>query len=140
LLNLIFKTSKAIPIAGAKENPELLKQAYERVEESLNDGEIIGIFPEGGLSPDGELKPFKKGVEKILQNNPVPVVPMALCNLWGSIFSRRDPLHKRYPKRLWRRVHLLVGEPIPAHEASAERIQAEVDALQKRWLAQQGQP
>ncbi|MCG8465476.1 MAG: 1-acyl-sn-glycerol-3-phosphate acyltransferase [Xanthomonadales bacterium] len=140
LLNLIFKTSKAIPIAGAKENPELLKQAYERVEESLNDGEIIGIFPEGGLSPDGELKPFKKGIEKILQNNPVPVVPMALCNLWGSIFSRRDPLHKRYPKRLWRRVHLLVGEPIPAHEASAERIQAEVDALQKRWLAQQGQP
>jgi 1-acyl-sn-glycerol-3-phosphate acyltransferase len=89
----------------------------------------VGIFPEGGITRDGEIQPFRPGIEKILARRPVPVVPMALCFLWGSLFSRRDPLHKRRPTKLWKPVELRIGEPIPPDQATADRVEAEVRAL-----------
>ena len=50
----------------------------------LANGDLLGIFPEGGITRDGELQPFKGGIMKILERRPVPVVPVALQNLWGS--------------------------------------------------------
>ena len=52
------------------------------------NGEIVGIFPEGRLTRSGELNPFRPGIERIVAETPVPVVPMALHGLWGSFFSR----------------------------------------------------
>ena len=75
--------------AGARGRRRLQK-AFDRIDAELADGEIVCIFPEGKLTKDGELNEFKKGVEKILERRPVPVVPMALRGLWGSFFSRRD--------------------------------------------------
>lgn len=136
LLRFIFKTGKAIPIASARENKALLDAAYREVDTALADGEILGLFPEGGLSPDGELQEFKKGIESIVEKRPVTVVPVAICNLWGSIFSRKDPLFKRYPKRLWRPVELIIGDPIPADEVSAERLFVAVKELQSEYSLQ----
>ena len=53
-------------------------------------GELVGIFPEGALTRDGGIAPFKSGVERILARRPVPVVPMALRGMWTSMGSRRD--------------------------------------------------
>jgi 1-acyl-sn-glycerol-3-phosphate acyltransferase len=53
----------------------------------LEEGEVVGIFPEGRLSQDGEIGPFKTGIERIIQRTPAPVVPMALRGLWGSFFQ-----------------------------------------------------
>jgi 1-acyl-sn-glycerol-3-phosphate acyltransferase len=89
LLSFVFRTAGAIPIAPARENPEVLTQAYDRVARYLEAGEVVGIFPEGRLTEDGEICPFKTGIERIVQRTPVPVVPMALRGLWGSFFSRR---------------------------------------------------
>ncbi|HSX61919.1 MAG TPA: MFS transporter [Tahibacter sp.] len=131
LLSFIFRTAKAIPIAGYKENPELLAKAFEEVDKELAEGNLVCIFPEGGLTKDGEIAEFKSGVEKILERRPVPVVPLALRGLWGSIFSRRDSAlgRSRLPRRFWSRIGLAAGTPVPAAEASAEALEAQVRIL-----------
>jgi len=89
LLGWFFRLAKAIPIAPQHEDPVVYEQAFARAREVLADGELLCIFPEGALTRDGELGEFKGGVMKLLEGNPVPVVPLALQNLWGSTFSRR---------------------------------------------------
>jgi hypothetical protein len=129
VLNFIFRTGKAIPIAARSENPEILESAYRRIHNVLDSGDVLGIFPEGGITCDGEIHKFKAGIDKIIAERPVPVVPVALCHLWGSLFSRRDPLLKRRPYKLWSRIELRIGAPIPPQEVTAERLQWEVTRL-----------
>jgi len=122
--------AKIIPIAPAKENPELLAKAFERIAEELKAGNLVGIFPEGKITADGKMNPFRPGVEKILAETPVPVVPMALRNLWGSMFSRYGgrAILKR-PRRFWARIDLDIGKPIPARDAHVARLTEEVTKL-----------
>ena len=129
VLKFIFKTGKAIPIAGREEAPEILDRAYERILEELNEGNVLGIFPEGAITSDGEITPFRKGIEKVVSQQPVPVVPVALCNLWGSLFSRRDPLLKRRPYKFRARIELRIGRPILPENLTAERLEADVREL-----------
>lgn len=129
VLNFIFRTGKAIPIAGRKEDPQILETAYQRMDGVLETGDVLGIFPEGGITADGEVQEFKTGIDKVIAQQPVPVVPMALCNLWGSMFSRRDPVLKRRPYKLWSRIELRIGTPIPPQEVTAQRLQKEVQRL-----------
>jgi len=126
LLRFVFKTGKAIPVAGRSESPEILEAAFRRIHEVLAGGDVLGIFPEGRITEDGEIQPFRAGVEKVVSEQPVPVVPVALCNLWGSLFSRRDPLHKRRPYKLWARIEMRIGAPIPPVEVTAVRLEAEI--------------
>ncbi len=129
VLNFIFRTGKAIPIAGRSEDPSILENAYRRMHEVLKEGNVLGIFPEGKITHDGELNEFKRGIEKVIAEQPVPVVPIALCNLWGSLFSRRDPLPKRRPYKFWALIELRIGQPVPPEEVTAERLQLEVRKL-----------
>jgi 1-acyl-sn-glycerol-3-phosphate acyltransferase len=129
ILKFIFKTGKAIPIAAQHEDAEILEQAYRQMHDVLDDDQVLGIFPEGKITADGEIQPFKKGVEKIVGEKPVMVLPMALCNLWGSLFSRRDPLYKRRPYKFRALIELRIGKPIPADELTAERLEREVREL-----------
>jgi len=129
VLNFIFRTGKAIPIASRTEHPEILDQAYRRIHGVLDSGDVLGIFPEGGITKDGDIQPFKAGIDKIISEKPVAVVPVALCNLWGSLFSRRDPLLKRRPYKLWAKIELRIGTPIPPQEVTAARLQQEVQRL-----------
>ncbi len=88
------------------------------------------VFSRKALSrQSGEINTFKKGIEKIVGEQPVAVVPMALCNLWGSLFSRRDPLHKRRPYKFRALIELRIGQPIPPEELTAERLENEVRQL-----------
>ena len=129
VLHFIFRTGKAIPIAGRAEDPEILENAYRRMHGVLEAEDILGIFPEGGITRDGEIQPFKRGIDKVIAEQPVPVVPVALCNLWGSLFSRRDSLLKRRPYKLWSLIELRIGTPIAPEEVSAERLQREIEKL-----------
>lgn len=134
LLNFVFRTAGAIPIAPARENPEILKQAYDRVARYLEAGEVVGIFPEGRLTEDGEIGPFKSGIEQIVQRTPVPVVPMALRGLWGSFFSRRyGKAMAHFPRRFWSRIELVAGEPVPPERATSALLRERVVALRGDW-------
>ena len=131
LLSFVFRTAKAIPIAGHKEDPAVLQQAYDAIDEALADGEVVCIFPEGGLTADGEIATFRPGVEKILARRPVPVVPMALRGLWGSVWSRRDTMLRRarLPRRFRARVELVVDTPAAPQQVSAVTLEARVREL-----------
>ncbi len=129
VLQFIFKTGRAIPIASYKESPEILDAAYRRIHEVIDEGDVLGIFPEGAITDSGDIKTFKKGIEKIIAERPVEVVPMALCNLWGSLFSRRDPLYKRRPYKFRALIELRIGKAIPPGELTAGRLESEVRQL-----------
>jgi 1-acyl-sn-glycerol-3-phosphate acyltransferase len=131
LLSFLFRHAKAIPIAGAKEDPVVMQAAFEEIDRALENGELVGIFPEGQITRDGEINPFRGGVEKILERRPVPVVPMALRGMWGSLFSRRDSAlgRMRLPRRFLSRVELVADPPVAPADASAARLEAQVRAL-----------
>jgi len=130
VLHFLFRTAGTIPIAPARDNPELLEAAFERIAAYLDKGEVVCIFPEGRLTRDGEIAPFRRGVERILERNPVPVVPMALRGLWDSVFSRQPGSRlARLPRRIWPRVELLLNPPLPASTATLSVLQDQVVAL-----------
>ncbi|QWT19314.1 MFS transporter [Bacillus sp. NP157] len=131
VLNFIFRTAKAIPIAGRNEDPALMERAFELIDEALAEGEVVCIFPEGGLTKDGAIDTFRPGVERILERRPVPVVPLALRGMWGSIFSRRDGALRRarLPRRFWSRIELVGGAPLPVGTATAAVLEARVNEL-----------
>jgi 1-acyl-sn-glycerol-3-phosphate acyltransferase len=133
-LNFVFRTAGAIPIAPARENPAILDQAYDRVARYLEEGEVVGIFPEGQLTKDGEIGSFKGGIERIIQRTPAPVVPLALRGMWGSFFSRRyGKAMSHFPRRFWSRIELVAGEPVPAQQATSALLRERVVALRGDW-------
>ncbi|MGO1070151.1 MFS transporter [Lysobacter sp. CA199] len=131
VMSWIFRTAKAIPIAGAKEDPEVMRRAFEEIEAALADGQLVGIFPEGALTKDGEIAPFKSGIERVLEKNPVPVIPMALRGMWTSMWSKRDSRMRRMrvPRRFRAEVEVIAEAPVDGHEASAESLEARVRGL-----------
>jgi len=123
----VLNDAKVIPIAGAKEDPQLLEAAFTRIAEELSQGELVCIFPEGKLTLDGEIAPFRRGIERILGANPVPVVPMHLGGLWQSFFSRYA---RRRPFRALRsRVRLTIGAALSPEHATASVLEARVREL-----------
>lgn len=131
VMRWIFRTAKAIPIAGAREDPALMQAAFDEVDKALAEGELVCIFPEGALTRDGEMAAFKSGVEKILERRPVPVVPMALRGMWDSMWSRRDTRlgRMRVPRRFRAHIEVAAGPPVDGASTDAEQLEAQVRAL-----------
>ena len=139
VLGWLFRLAKAIPIAPQKEDPQAYEAAFERAAEVLRAGDLLAIFPEGGITKDGTLQPFKGGIVKILDRAradglDVPVVPMALTNLWGSYFSRIEQgtaMVRPFRRGFLNRVGLNVGAPMSAAEVTPELLFTRVDGLLK---------
>lgn len=130
LLNIFFRTAKAIPIAAAHEDEQLMNDAFATIDAELADGNLVCIFPEGGITGDGEVQQFRPGIEKIIERRAVPVIPVALGRLWGSWFSRnqRGGIRK-IPGRLFAKVPVTIGAAIPASEVSAAKLELLVRSL-----------
>ena len=129
-LKFIFKNAKAIPIASAREDRALMDAAFEKVDAELAAGNVVCIFPEGGITRDGEIQRFRPGIEEIIRRRAVPVVPAALGRLWGSWFSRRQGGGiRKIPGRLFARVPISFGEPVPPSEVTAEKLELLVRTL-----------
>lgn len=134
ILSFIFRTAKAIPIAPAKEDAALLEKAYADIAQALAEGEVVCIFPEGRITDTGEMYPFKNGIMRIIETTPVPVIPIALRGMWGSISSRKDgAAFSKLPRRLRSPVEVNVGVPIMPSHVSPEVLQAEVEKLRGDW-------
>lgn len=141
VLGWLFKLAKAIPIASHREDPATYEAAFARAAQVLREGDLLAIFPEGGITFDGQLQPFKGGVMKILdrakaEGLDVPLIPMALTNLWGSYFSRIEvrkgknvAMVKPLRRGIFNRVGLEVGEPVTAQEATPGVLQQHVQGL-----------
>ena len=108
----------------------MLAQALDRIAEDLEAGELVCVFPEGQITRSGDINEFKRGIERIIERTPVPVVPMALQNLWGSFFSRYSgTAFLTWPRKFWSRIGLIAGEAIPAETISAAYLQEKVSEL-----------
>jgi 1-acyl-sn-glycerol-3-phosphate acyltransferase len=131
VLNFIFRTSRTIPIASAREDPALLERAYDEIARALEHGDLVGIFPEGRITDTGEMYPFRPGIKRIVERTPVPVVPMALRGLWGSFFSRRGgaAMTQLSHLRIFSKIGLAVGPIVPPQLAKPEALQAQVQGL-----------
>ena len=137
VLGWLFRLAKAIPIAPYKEDAATYEAAFERAAQVLREGDLLAIFPEGGITHDGRLQQFKGGIVKILERAhaegvEVPVIPMALTNLWGSVFSRIERGGAMVPpfrRGLFNRVGLNVGAPVAPAEAQPELLHARVAGL-----------
>ena len=130
LLNFFFRQAGAIPIASAREDATMMEEAFDRVDAELEAGNIVCIFPEGGITCDGEVQRFRPGIERVIAQRPVPVVPVALGRLWGSWFSRdRRGVLQRFPGRLFARVPVTIGAPVPPGDVTAARLELLVRTL-----------
>lgn len=129
-LGWFFRAVKAIPIAPEGVNKETYDRAFDSISEALNNEELVCIFPEGKLTRHGEMNPFRTGIEKIIHRDPVPVYPLALQGLWGSVFSHKGgPAFTRPPKRFWSRVTIKGAPAVPPEQVSAEHLQTIVYQL-----------
>jgi 1-acyl-sn-glycerol-3-phosphate acyltransferase len=135
VLNFVFRTGRAIPIASARDNPELLEKAYDEIARALEQGDVVCIFPEGRITDTGELYPFRSGIKRIIDRTPVPVVPLALRGLWGNFFSRKDGPAMSRPSRIrpFYRIGLVAGRPVPPQQVTPESLQEQVLALRGEW-------
>jgi 1-acyl-sn-glycerol-3-phosphate acyltransferase len=137
VLGWLFRLAKAIPIAPKDEDPAAYEAAFTAAAQVLKEGDLLGIFPEGGITKDGMLQAFKGGIVKILDHAQAdglapPVVPMALCNLWGSYFSRVEQggaMVRPFRRGLFSAVGLNVGMPIAAAAVQPDTLRAEVARL-----------
>ncbi|MFC4622569.1 MFS transporter [Comamonas nitrativorans] len=137
VLGWIFRLAKCIPIAPHHEDPQAYERAFDAAQQVLAEGDLLGIFPEGGLTRDGQLQPFKGGIAKILRRAEkeglqVPTVPMALTGLWGSFFSRIErggAMVRPFRRGMFNRVGLNIGMPLAAASVTPAVLQAQVQQL-----------
>ncbi len=137
VLGWLFRLGKAIPIAPRAEDPAAYEAAFDAAAKVLKEGDMLAIFPEGGLTRDGSVHGFKGGIMKILERTSqqgvaVQVVPMALINLWGSFFSRVEQgsaMVRPFRRGWFTRVGLNVGAPVPLADVTPEGLQMRVKEL-----------
>ena len=139
VLGWLFRLGKAIPIAPRSVDPQAYEAAFDAAAQVIKSGDLLCIFPEGGITRDGTLQEFKGGIMKVLertklQGTAVSVVPMALTNLWGSFFSRVEQggaMVRPFRRGIFSRVGLRVGVPMPGHSVQPELLRERVNQLLK---------
>ncbi|UJW80781.1 MFS transporter [Hydrogenophaga sp. SL48] len=142
VLGWLFRLAKAIPVAPQKEDPAAYEAAFLESAKVLREGDLLGIFPEGGITRDGTLQPFKGGIMKILETaradgvQDVRVIPMALTDLWGSYFSRIElsggqptAMVKPFRRGLFNRVGLNVGAAVKVEVVTPDALRERVAQL-----------
>lgn len=133
-LHPLAKLLGAIPIT-ASEGPRALLRSLKTAGKALDEGEIVCIFPEGRITRTGALNPFRRGLQRIVRGRDVPIIPVHLANLWGSLFSYaggrfvfKAPKHLRYPTGVW------FGKPLPADSSIVTVRQQVQDLGAEAWI------
>jgi acyl-[acyl-carrier-protein]-phospholipid O-acyltransferase/long-chain-fatty-acid--[acyl-carrier-protein] ligase len=100
-------------VAGG--NRQAVRQALEQARQALQQGHVVCIFAEGAITRTGNLLPFKRGFERIIDGLDVPLIPVHLDRVWGSLFSFKDGRSVwKWPSRLPYPVTVSFGAPLPA--------------------------
>src|SRR4029077_9660158 len=136
LIKPFAKILKIIPIAS-DQGPREMIHSLREASEALRNGEVVCIFPEGEITPIGQMLPFRRGFERIVKGIDVPIVPVNIDGIWGSIFSFSGGRFLwKWPRRIPYPVRLTFGQPLPATSTATEVRQAVqelgVDAFQRR--------
>jgi acyl-[acyl-carrier-protein]-phospholipid O-acyltransferase/long-chain-fatty-acid--[acyl-carrier-protein] ligase len=124
LIKPFAKTLGVIPISGQQRPREMIHSLREATR-ALQEGELVCIFPEGQMTRIGQMMPFRRGMERILKGVDVPVVPMNIDGIWGSIFSfAGGKFFWKRPRKIPYPVRVTFGKALPATVTAAEARQA----------------
>jgi 1-acyl-sn-glycerol-3-phosphate acyltransferase len=136
VVNYLFRAAKAIPIASSKTHPDVYAKAFADIDAALANGELVLIFPEGEITRDGTISEFRTGYLKILEARQVPLIPVGLEGLWGSVFSKMKGARnlKALFRELWLPVSVSIGEPLTGTPPSTEALRGRVQALSEPAL------
>lgn len=134
-LSWIFRAARAIPIASSTEDARMMEKALAEIAQALDEGELVCIFPEGRLTDTGEMSRFRGGIRKIIERSPVPVIPMALRGLWGSMLTRSpgNPFARSFRRGPFSSLSLVVGWPLAPTEVTPESLHEQVRILRGEW-------
>ena len=120
----IFKAMGCIPVSSS-DGPKELVRSFQRAREYMLSGQAVCIFAEGGISRHGQMQKFKKGFERMVDGVQVPIVPVHLDSVWGSIFSfSGGKAFFKWPKSIPYRVTVTFGKPLPPTATAFEVRQA----------------
>lgn len=134
LINGFCRVAGAIPINNARNTPSAMRRTFKQIKKALDAGEVVMIFPEGQLTRNGEIGSFQRGIERIIQETPVPVIPAALSGLWGGWGTHGGhPPFSGWPKKIHARVRMMFGEPVPPELVTRELLYQRVCQL-KQYL------
>jgi acyl-[acyl-carrier-protein]-phospholipid O-acyltransferase/long-chain-fatty-acid--[acyl-carrier-protein] ligase len=129
------KMMKAIPISS-EQRPRDMIRSLRTATEALRNDEIVCIFAEGQITRTGQLLPFRRGLERIMKGVEVPIIPVNLDGVWGSIFSfERGRFLWKVPRRIPYPVTVSFGAPMPP-TATAIAVRRAVQELQAEAFGQ----
>ncbi len=102
--------------------PKSIKKCLDEAKELLKQGELIGIFPEGGISPSGQIREFKPGLSKLIDpQNPVPIIPAYFAETYGSLYSySKGKAFFKSPDQVRRPLSVHFGKPIEKFSSMLE--------------------
>ncbi|MGC1646122.1 MAG: acyl-[ACP]--phospholipid O-acyltransferase [Candidatus Sulfotelmatobacter sp.] len=124
LVKPFAKIMGVIPISSQLRPREMI-QSLRTATQALKDGEVVCIFPEGQMTRIGQMLPFRRGMERIVKGVDVPIIPVNLGGVWGSIFSfERGKFLWKMPRRIPYPVTVTFGKPMPATTSAQEVRQA----------------
>jgi acyl-[acyl-carrier-protein]-phospholipid O-acyltransferase/long-chain-fatty-acid--[acyl-carrier-protein] ligase len=134
--NYFFRVLHAIPIDAT--SPKGIIRALRLARAELKQGELVAIFAEGAISRSGEIQPFERGFEKVLDGSDAPVIPMHIEGLYGHPLSCANDGPFKSWKKLWRPVvNIRIGTAI-RQPLSPEELRAAVQALAPHERLNQG--
>ena len=126
-LNWFFRITKSIPVGTG--GPRDMVESIRAARREIAAGHVVCIFAEGAISRTGNMLPFKRGLEKIVDGTDVPIIPVHLDRLWGSIFSfERGKFFWKWPKRIPYPVTISFGAPLPS-TATAHQVRQAIQEL-----------
>jgi acyl-[acyl-carrier-protein]-phospholipid O-acyltransferase/long-chain-fatty-acid--[acyl-carrier-protein] ligase len=126
-LHRFFRLMKAVSVGT---RPREIVASLRRARQEIDAGEVVCIFAEGAISRTGHLLPFRRGFEKIVENSNVPIIPVHLDQVWGSIFSFKEGrFFWKRPKLLPYPVTVSFGPPLPP-SASVQQVRQAVQELE----------
>jgi acyl-[acyl-carrier-protein]-phospholipid O-acyltransferase/long-chain-fatty-acid--[acyl-carrier-protein] ligase len=136
-IHWLAKLMGAIPISEA-DKPREMVQSMHVAQDRLREGDLVCIFAEGAITRTGNLLRFRRGFERITRGLPVPIVPVHLDRVWGSIFSyERGRFFFKWPRRIPYRVTVSFGAPLPG-DSDAFQVRQAVMALSAEAFARRG--
>ena len=128
VFHLFFRWVGALEVPNANQ-PKQMQQLFEKIRNVLNRGGLVCMFPEGAISSNGMMQAVKGGLSSILPSPDIPVIPVSLAMLWGSLFRvHNGKLHFITPHKLPIPLSICVGEPIPP-DSSGFRIWQKIGEL-----------
>lgn len=117
------------------------REAISKAIQSLKEGEVICIFPEGQLTRTGTLCAMRKGVETIARKAKCKILPVYMDELWGSVLSfKGNHFFCKIPHKFPYRFTAAVGDQIDSADVSSERIMNSLRELSANCLEVSASP